>query len=1153
MADAEAEAAPAPEPEAAPAADSAAEASAPPAAEAAEGEGAAAPEGDAAAAEPAAEGAADAPPADEPFEVLLTAGEDKAPPPGVYSLYCSGTTMEIVGAAGLDEDNPYKFVPKKTILDDIQFRGAISDFKDITDKIKEGPEEILIVYNENDVYGDGNNYAVFCTEDAVEAAKAAAKAAKAPAEGGGDAAADAAPAEPEKPKEPPLPPYAHLLPEDVEEDDFDAVEIALQAGTEVEVPPAYQLAEDGTTKIPMPGVESLFITGTTLEQVKCAEMSDAVPVKFVEKSVILADIQFRGNISDFKVIKDKIVKGPEQIMLRYNGDDIYGDGNNFDVLLSEEAIAEANAIEVVAARVRECEAALKAVKALPKKKRRKKKKKKKVVSKPWESFGSEVEIEEYTIVYSRELVKLECSKPRREFGRKAELGDKDSMELFNASHMEARPYKDPNYDLKPVLVDVDIQAVPSSSTTAMQATPLPACPGSSQYEDPSTFPTEVEKPKPKYVPRGRPEGIKPSLSRTASSASIAPGAEAAEGGEGVNPLEVMDAIQEGELPAEGGSDDAAYAMAEAPAAMDEELGEEHLASFLKGEVALSGLERALQQNETFDIFEDDLATLGEDDGGPGQRADADIVESHSFTDLSSKGQIVTCIQWWPGKRNVVAVSCAQPKSFDERVDVAGRVQNGCVSVWNFADPIHPQFVLEAPADVWHFSFNPTRPEIVAGGLLNGQVIIWDTTDVQEQMRRKKDKKKSDTTEEGGSGQEAPVVKHKHISLNDQGHTACVMDLHWFEPGLELSASKSKVQKAASANETWNFFSCATDGRVLVWDMRVQIDKKKGDELWAPILAVPLTRLDVPGDLACMRIDIGPFDKVGYRFFCGSQDGEVAKCSYERIEGEAHPEYTKEIALAHDGPIVSLQRSPFFPEICLSVGNFTFKLTADDVKPPVFTSPGCADTTYTAGCWSPTRPGLMFIGRGDGMLEVWDMMDRSHEPSLLAQASSETVLSMRFWSPSQGQTSTAPAPGLLAIGDTVGVLHIFELPRNLRRAVPGEKETMSLFFKREVTRYEYNTRLVVEREAQIAVLEEEEKAAAEAEAERAAKAAAAAAKAAADAEAEALMDPSAAEKPVVEKPTEADNEIAKHEKEYRVLEQQLLLELGLVGGEEEDHF
>ena len=120
-------------------------------------------------------------------------------------------------------------------------------------------------------------------------------------------------------------------------------------------------------------------------------------------------------------------------------------------------------------------------------------------------------------------------------------------------------------------------------------------------------------------------------------------------------------------------------------------------------------------------------------------------------------------------------------------------------------------------------------------------------------------------------------------------------------------------------------------------------------------------------------------------------------------------------------------------------------------------------------------------------------------------------------------------------------------------MPGEKETMSLFFKREVTRYEYNTRLVVEREAQIAVLEEEEKAAAEAEAERAAKAAAAAAKAAADAEAEALMDPSAAEKPVVEKPTEADNEIAKHEKEYRVLEQQLLLELGLVGGEEEDHF
>ena len=56
-----------------------------------------------------------------------------------------------------------------------------------------------------------------------------------------------------------------------------------------------------------------------------------------------------------------------------------------------------------------------------------------------------------------------------------------------------------------------------------------------------------------------------------AEAAAAPGAEAAEGGEGVNPLEVMDAIKEGELPTEGGSDDAAYAMAEAPAAMDEEL------------------------------------------------------------------------------------------------------------------------------------------------------------------------------------------------------------------------------------------------------------------------------------------------------------------------------------------------------------------------------------------------------------------------------------------------------------------------------------------------------------------------------------------------------------------------------------------------------
>jgi len=36
--------------------------------------------------------------------------------------------------------------------------------------------------------------------------------------------------------------------------------------------------------------------------------------------------------------------------------------------------------------------------------------------------------------------------------------------------------------------------------------------------------------------------------------------------------------------------------------------------------------------------------------------------------------------------------------------------------------------------------------------------------------------------------------------------------------------------------------------------------------------------------------------------------------------------------------------------------------------PIFTS-GMASTYLTAGCWSPTRPGVIYTARDDGSIEV----------------------------------------------------------------------------------------------------------------------------------------------------------------------------------------
>lgn len=77
---------------------------------------------------------------------------------------------------------------------------------------------------------------------------------------------------------------------------------------------------------------------------------------------------------------------------------------------------------------------------------------------------------------------------------------------------------------------------------------------------------------------------------------------------------------------------------------------------------------------------------------------------------------------------------------------------------------------------------------------------------------------------------------------------------------------------------------------------------------------------------------------------------------KHLQGEEHPDYSKACVRAHNGAVISLQRSPFFEDIMLSVGDWSCALWKEGQhEAALFTSPH-APAPYTAACWSPTRPG-----------------------------------------------------------------------------------------------------------------------------------------------------------------------------------------------------
>jgi len=153
---------------------------------------------------------------------------------------------------------------------------------------------------------------------------------------------------------------------------------------------------------------------------------------------------------------------------------------------------------------------------------------------------------------------------------------------------------------------------------------------------------------------------------------------------------------------------------------------------------------------------------------------------------------------------------------------------------------------------------------------------------------------------------------------------------------------------------------------------------------------------------------------------------------------------------HFRPARCLERSPFFDDIIVSVGDWDFNIWKEGVETPLFTST-MAPTYLRAAKWSPTRPGLLFVARYDGVIDVWDFSDQSHKPATEIVVGLSPISTMEFW-------ASSPVPEkatvLLAVTDLTGTLHILQLSKQLSRPINNELVLISSYFDRELSHREY---------------------------------------------------------------------------------------------------
>jgi dynein intermediate chain 3, axonemal len=163
--------------------------------------------------------------------------------------------------------------------------------------------------------------------------------------------------------------------------------------------------------------------------------------------------------------------------------------------------------------------------------------------------------------------------------------------------------------------------------------------------------------------------------------------------------------------------------------------------------------------------------------------------------------------------------------------------------------------------------------------------------------------------------------------------------------------------------------------------------------------------DGTGELGLCRVLVQK-DQLVPTFWAASDEGDLCLLDWSvkpAVGGDDGNKLTEYVKFTYESereyrPALALERSPFFPNLILTVHNFHFAVWKTDMpeyNKPIFSSATSINQAHsTSGAWSPTRPGVIFITKTDG-IDVWDFLDQSNKPSITMNFATSVITYMRF--------------------------------------------------------------------------------------------------------------------------------------------------------------
>ena len=481
------------------------------------------------------------------------------------------------------------------------------------------------------------------------------------------------------------------------------------------------------------------------------------------------------------------------------------------------------------------------------------------------------------------------------------------------------------------------------------------------------------------------------------------------------------------------------------------------------------VEQSLQSNETINIFMNDFdldkVTRIQSDGDKKNKNEQEI---RTFRDNSAgnKNKKEKCVHWIRSIKEsdaFIAHSLMRNFTFDERIKVNGIPYQSQILFWNIKDVEQnsPIFAVETQSEVTSFEFNPLNCDNFACALSSGQIMFIKFKDLLGILRA------NANTDYNTMVKKMNIKDYYiyNISSLHESHKGRVTALKWFPPGYSINKKNQIVYSKEDEKEVGVVASLGEDGQVIVWDYK-GLELGEGKSIQNDVnnyirtIHVEINKVDSIGKIYGTGLELEiKDDKI--LFYVSTDEGQVycVDMGIKNTSDNPAANVIKHYYTRYYRPVLYFEVSPFFPHIFMTVHDFHFCLWSEDRTKPIFISPNLKKSSYTCGKFSPSRPGVIYLCRSNGKIDIWDFLDESHKPSVKDSFIKETVTSINLFRyvPPVDETAeiqTKTFIEYMLVGDVSGQMTVLEVPKLFCDPASDEVNIMKAYFENEIKRQAY---------------------------------------------------------------------------------------------------